>query len=148
MKIFIQTNKSEDYDFYGHTISHMNYENYLKYDKKIINYFKHGISGNSLFAKLRDPGFIQKLYQSHDQDYFNFLNEFKEKYKDYDVIVMNPGVDLVHPEYLHKYFKNSLKVLHFVDDPHSTYNYCLPYAWAFDAATYISPSYSKDFEMS
>jgi hypothetical protein len=61
---------------------------------------------------------------------------------------MNPGVDLVHPEFLYKHFKNSFKVLHFVDDPHATYNYCLPYSWAFDAATYISPSYSKDFDMS
>ena len=61
---------------------------------------------------------------------------------------MNPGVDLVHPEFLYKHFKNSLKVLHFIDDPHATYNYCLPYSWAFDAATYISPSYSKDLDMS
>ena len=148
MKIFIQNHIKEDHDFLGHTISHMDYENYLTYDKKLINYFKHGISGNSLFAKLRQPEFIQNLYQTKDKEYFRFLNKFREKYKDYDVIVMNPGVDLVHPEYLHKHFKNSLKVLHFIDDPHATYNYCLPYAWTFDAATYISPSYSQDFDMS
>jgi len=148
MKIFIQNHIKEDHDFLGHTISHISYDGYLKYNKKFLNYLKHGISGNNLFAKLRNPEFIQNLYQRKDKEYFRFLNEFKEKYKEYDVIVMNPGVDLVHPEFLYKHFKNSLKVLHFIDDPHATYNYCLPYSWAFDAATYISPSYSKDLDMS
>jgi glycosyltransferase involved in cell wall biosynthesis len=76
-----------------------------------------------------------------------YLNEFYTRYKDYDVIVMNPGVDLVHPEFLYKYFPNAIKCLHFIDDPHMTYSYCLPFAWAFDCATYVSPSYSEDYTM-
>ena len=75
------------------------------------------------------------------------INEFYDRYKDFDVIVMNPGVDLVHPEFLYKYFPNAIKCLHFIDDPHLTYSYCLPFAWAFDCATYISPSYSEDYTM-
>ena len=106
MKIFIQNHIKEDQDFLGHTISHMSYKGYIKFNKKFINYLKHGISGNNLSAKLRDPGFIQNLYQNKDKDYFKFLNEFRERYKEYDVIVMNPGVDLVHPEFLYKHFKN------------------------------------------
>ena len=61
---------------------------------------------------------------------------------------MNPGVDLVHPEFLYKNFPNAIKCLHFIDDPHGTYSYGLPFAWAFDCATYISPSYNEHFRMS
>jgi hypothetical protein len=147
MKIFLRNPRSENFNFLGHKISHMNYDKFLKYNKTFGNYLKHGISGNSLFAKLLNPSFIQNLYISKDKSYFKFLNEFKERFEDYDVIVMNPGVDLVHPEFLHKHFKNSLKVLHFTDDPHQTYNYGLAYSWVFDAATYISPSYSEDIDM-
>ena len=87
------------------------------------------------------------VLRKKDSEYFKFLSAFKERYSDFDVIFMNPGVDLVHPEYLIKNFPNAIKVLHFVDDPHASYSYGFPYSWAFDAATYISPSYSEDYSM-
>ena len=76
-----------------------------------------------------------------------YLYAFKERFASYDVLVMNPGVDLVHPEFLIENFPDALKCLHFVDDPHSTYSYCFPFSWAFDCTTYISPSYSESFDM-
>ena len=55
--------------------------------------------------KMQNPFFIQKMYLDKDKEYMNYLHEFKERFFDYDVIVMNPGVDLVHPEFLHKTFQ-------------------------------------------
>jgi len=146
MKVFIQTPYG-DCDFHNHKLSHISYDSFLSNKVGLFSIIKHGILSSTLSAKLKNPMYLQKLYLEKDKGYFKFLYEFKEKYKDYDVIVMNPGVDLVHPEFLYKHFPNTLKCLHFVDDPHSTYSYCFPFSWAFDCATYISPSYNNDFTM-
>jgi len=147
MKIFMSTPKEffhkDEYFF-----SHMSYSDFLKNKRGISDFIKHGYSSSSLYSKLTTPTFIHKLYHERDPDYMAFLNEFLRKYKDYDVIVMNPGLDLVHPEFLHKNFPNSLKCLRFIDDPLLTYSYCLPFSWAFDCAIYCSPSYSNEFTMS
>lgn len=148
MKIFINNPIDDNFVFEGHTISRLSYENFLKKKTSLVDYFKGGYSYSSIFSKLQNPNYLNRLYLERDKDYFQFLNTFYEKYKDYDIIVMNPGVDLVHPEYLYKNFKNSLKIIHCIDDPHQTYSYILPYSWVFDAATYISPSYSSEFSMS
>ncbi|MBC8147158.1 MAG: glycosyltransferase [Bacteroidetes bacterium] len=146
MKVFIQT-PYEDCDFHGHKLSHMSYDSFLSNKVGLASIIKHGVSGSTLFARLNNPWYLQKLYLAKDKEYFKFLYEFKERYEDYDVIVMNPGVDLVHPEFLYKHFPNTLKCLHFVDDPHATYSYCFPFSWVFDCATYISPSYNNEFTM-
>jgi hypothetical protein len=148
MKIFMQTPFGKKKVLGNHTVSHMSYDSFLSNNKKAIDLIKSGFSGSSLYARLQNPYYLQKLYLNKDRNYFQFLHEFKDRYQDYNVIVMNPGVDLVHPEFLYRNFPNSLKCLHFIDDPHQTYNYGLPFSWAFDCATYISPSYSEDFEMS
>lgn len=44
---------------------------------------------------------------------------------------------------MYKNFKNSIKVLGFIDDPISTYSRGLPYIWAFNGVFYISPSYEE-----
>jgi hypothetical protein len=129
------------------TFSHLSYVGFLKENKTILNFIKHGLSSSTLYSKLRNPEYIHNLYHLKDPSYMSYLNEFYNRYKDYDVIVMNPGVDLVHPEFLYKYFPHAIKCLHFIDDPHLTYSYCLPFAWAFDCATYVSPSYSEDHTM-
>jgi hypothetical protein len=131
----------------NHEISHISYLDFLKFDTRIVELFKLGYSGSKFSAKLRNPEFIHRLYLERNDAYMGYLSAFKERFAGYDAIVMNPGVDLVHPEYLWKHFPNSLKCLHFVDDPHTTYSYGLPFAWAFDCATYISPSYTEDFNM-
>lgn len=130
-----------------YTVEHLSYSKFLNSKITISEYIKHGISSSSLYAKLVNPSYIQKLYQNKEPRYMSYLKEFYDRFHHFDVIVMNPGVDLVHPEFLHKHFKNSLKCLHFIDDPHLTYNYGFPFLWAFDCATYISPSYSSDYTM-
>jgi len=148
MKIFMSNPfEIEDFSFEGNLISSMNYFRYFKPEFKIKNAFLHGYSGNNLNAFFYSPNFLQKLYLDKDKRYFAFLNEFKERYFNYDVIVMNPGWDLVHPEFLYKNFSNSIKCLHFIDDPHLSYGYGSAFSWIFDCATYISPSYNEDFTM-
>ena len=147
MKIFINSPFPNDYIINGNKISKFPYNDYLKVKKSFRTYLSRGLRGNNLGAMLTDPTFIHKLYRDKDNGYFNYLYKFKEMFQHYDVIVMNPGVDLIHPEFLYKHFKNSLKVLHFIDDPHLTYSYTLPFSWAFDAATYITPSYSPELNM-
>jgi len=147
MKIFIANNLKNEDEIKGFKVSQSSYSDFFSKKRRLSDFIKYGFSGSSLFAKLRNPEFLNFLYLNKDKDYFNYLHYFKEKYKNYDVIVMNPGLDLVHPEFLYKHFSNSLKCLHFIDDPHSTYSYGLPFSWAFDCATYISPSYSQDFTM-
>lgn len=146
-KIFIQTPFPDETSFNGYLLSHLSYQKFFKNRRKPLDIIKNGYSGSSLFWKFRNPESMQKLYLEKDKEYFSFLYAFREKYSNYDAIVMNPGVDLVHPEFLIKNFPNSIKCLHFVDDPHASYSYGFPYAWAFDAATYISPSFNRDFSM-
>jgi len=131
----------------GHTIVHIDYFSYLTGKVSFSDYLKQGYSAGSLYARLTNPSYLQKLYITKDPEYMRYLNDFTDLCGDCDVIVMNPGVDLVHPEYLFRYFKDKLKVLHFIDDPHLSYSYGFCNAWAFDAATYISPSYSEFFSM-
>lgn len=147
MKIFIQNPIKDNFEFEGHSISSLSYKDLFNKKPGLMDYFKGGYSHSTMSAKFSSPNYLNRLYLEKDKDYFRFLETFRELYKDYDVIVMNPGVDLVHPEYLYKNFKNSFKIIHCIDDPHQTYSYILPYAWAFDAATYISPSYSPEFTM-
>lgn len=147
MKIFMKNPVSDHFFFQDHTISHMKFEKFIYKKPNLKDYLLAGISHSSFAAKVTHPYYLHQLYIEKDKGYFKFLNLFYEKYKNYDVIVINPPTDLVHPEFLHKHFKNSFKVLNFVDDPHRTYSDYLPYSWAFDAATYISPSYSEDLTM-
>ncbi len=146
-KIFIETPFLDETSFNGYLLSHLSYGDFFKKNRKLSNIIKNGYSGSSLFSRFRNPELIQKMYLEKDPEYFTFLSAFKERYSDFDIIFMNPGVDLVHPEYLIKNFPNAIKVLHFVDDPHASYSYGFPYSWAFDAATYISPSYSENYSM-
>ena len=131
----------------GAVIHKMDYTGYLPQKGPFHERFKYGFNRNSLYAKLLNPGYIHRLYLEKDQNYFKYLNDFKDKYSDCDVIVMNPGVDLVHPEFLHTHFKSAVKILHFIDDPGMTYSYGLPFSWVFDGATYITPSFSESMDM-
>lgn len=149
MKIFIDNpfKQEGDFEFNGNIISNLNYRYYLNKKPSLFDYFKGGYSNSSISSKLFNPHYLNRLYLEKDKDYFRFLNTFYEKYRDYDVLVMTPGENLVHPEFLYQNFSNSLKVILCVDDPFCTYSSILPYSWVFDAALYVSPSYSPQFTM-
>ena len=143
----MNTNLPDKTEISGAVIHKINYDEYLPKKGSLFDGLKYGLRRTSLRFKLTDPGYLHRLYLEKDKDYFQYLQDFRDKYSDCDVVVMNPGVDLVHPEFLFEHFKSSVKILHFIDDPHMTYSYGLPFSWVFDGATYISPSYSHCMDM-
>jgi hypothetical protein len=84
-----------------------------------------------------------RLYRERDPSYMRMAGDFIDRFRDYDLIVM-PGCNFIHPELLWRELKKPVKILGFIDDPHSTYVRGLPHLWAFDGAFYISPSYIDD----
>lgn len=86
---------------------------------------------------------IDTLYRTKNKAYMNYISDFLDKFKDFDLFIMSQ-YNPIHPEIIDRYLKNKTKVLGFIDDPYSSYRSGLPYMWAFDGAFYISPSYSED----
>ena len=76
-------------------ISHMDYFSYLKEDRNALEILKKGISGSTLFGKLRNPEYIHRLYLQRDPSYMQYLHDFKEKYKDYEGIADKPIKQLI-----------------------------------------------------
>ena len=54
---------------------------------------------------------------------------------------------MLPPEIIRTELKSKYKIQFYVDDPHSTLSYGTPYAFAFDAAVYISKNYSEHSSM-
>jgi hypothetical protein len=92
------------------------------------------------FAALYTAAGVDALYRERDADYLRFVHDFADRFEHYDAVILatyNP----VHPEILRTRLSRPVKVLGFIDDPHSTYVRGIPYLWAFDGAFYISPGY-------
>lgn len=99
--------------------------------------------GLQRFRKLQTVGTaegLDRLYRYRDSAYMRFLEDFVNRYHDYDLLVLST-FNCIHPEVLFHELKKPIKVLGFIDDPISTYIRGIPYLWAFDGAFYISPSY-------
>jgi hypothetical protein len=85
--------------------------------------------------------YVDELYRDRDPVYMRLVDEFIERYGEYDVLVF--GIQcFIHPEILATRLDRPVKILGFVDDPISTYAHGIPCLWAFDGAYYISPAYS------
>lgn len=93
-------------------------------------------------ALIRAEG-IDRLYRDRDPAYMKMVRDFLDKFKNYDLVVMG-DFNFIHPEILFNELKKPVKILGFIDDPHSSYIRGIPYLWAFDGAFYISPSYNDD----
>ena len=101
--------------------------------------------GWNRFSKIRNLGFaegIDRLYRKRDPSYMRYLYDFVNKYRDFDLVVQST-YNTIHPEVLLHELKKPIKILGFIDDPHSTYVRGIPYLWAFDGAFYISPGYNS-----
>ena len=83
---------------------------------------------------------VDYLYRSGNRYYKKYINDFIDRFRDFDIIIMN-NINFLHPEILHRFFKKKIKILGMVDDPNSTYIRGIPYLWAFDGVFYISKSY-------
>lgn len=108
--------------------------------------FLHGLSGSRAWFRASNPDTAQRLQLDRNRDYLQYLDEFYEIAKHCDIVQVNPGVDLIHPEFIRRNIK-AFKVIHAIDDPHRTYSYLTPFAWAYDAVSYISPTYKSGISM-
>lgn len=86
---------------------------------------------------------VDRLYRDRDPSYMRMVNDFVERFRDFDAIVM-ATYNFIHPEILAKQLSKPIKVLGCIDDPPATYTRTIPNLWAFDGAFYISPSYIDD----
>lgn len=93
-------------------------------------------------ALIRAEG-IDRLYRERDPAYMKMVRDFLDKFQSFDIVVMR-NYNFIHPEILFHELKKPIKILGFVDDPHSSYIRGISYLWAFDGAFFISPSYNED----
>lgn len=107
-----------------------------------------GINGYNVKRAMTYTSYgVDRLYREKNPEYMKMASDFVEKFKDYDLIIMS-SFNFLHPEILVNQLKKPIKILGFVDDPHSTYLRGLPYLWAFDAAFYISPGFMNSLSFS
>lgn len=132
----------------GYYIDSINYDqSFLNERGSIKELILGGLNTWKTRKSTRYPEEFHRLYREKHPAYMRYIEEFLDKYMDYDILIMAAEVDLIHPEILEKYFKDKVKILTFIDDPHASYSHGTPYLWAFDAAYYISPSYSSEYAM-
>lgn len=96
-----------------------------------------------MFQMLTTAESVDRMYRGRYPPYMRFVRDFVNKFKDADLVVLatyNP----IHPEVLFSELDKPIKVLGFIDEPLSTYVRGIPYLWAFDAAFYITPSFSEN----
>jgi len=89
---------------------------------------------------------VDALWRNKNPDYMRMLDDFTESHGDADIIVAN-WINPFHPEWLSITFSNTIKIYGCIDDPPATYQRTINSLWAFDAAFYVSPSYSDNFTM-
>lgn len=104
-------------------------------------FFKNGFSSISYERSVLKAEFVDHLYRSKNPHYMSACNRLITSLAGFEIIIFST-YSFIHPEMIFEKLKDKVKVLGFTDDPHSTYVRGIPYLWAFDAAYYISPSYS------
>lgn len=108
----------------------------------IRKFLTGGLNSVNYSRAITEAKYIDELYRTNDIKYIEATNKLIKNLEGYDVIIFSTFNPL-HPEIIANQFKNSIKVIGFIDDPYSTYTRGIPYLWAFDAAYYISPGYSQ-----
>lgn len=103
---------------------------------------RNGINGFRNSHAFIKAEFIDELYRSSNPYYLERCELLVDLIKSFDIVIFCT-YNYLHPAIIKSELSNQIKVLGFTDDPHSTYIRGIPYLWAFDAAYYISPSYSE-----
>jgi hypothetical protein len=125
-------------------ISHFDPNRYFSDDGhlSVRDFLANGWNGYSKRrAILAGAAGIDKLYRQRDRAYMQMIDEFVERYRDYDLIVM--AYNFVHPDILTSALRKPIKILGFIDDPYTTFQRGTAFLWAFDGAFHISPSYNE-----
>lgn len=107
------------------------------------NLIASGLNGYDQRRALVEVAGVDRLYRERNSHYMRMVDDFVERFQDFDLIVMSK-YNFIHPEVFVHRLKKPIKVLGFVDDPYSTYTRGIPYLWAFDGAFFISPGYIDD----
>lgn len=110
----------------------------------VRQFITHGLSGVVRQRLVLEARGIDELYRQRDRLYMSNCSRLFEEVSDADAVVFFT-YPFLHPEMIARQKGARKFVMGFVDDPHSTYVRGLPYAWAYDAVFYISPSYSAEF---
>lgn len=97
--------------------------------------------------RLSRPDYLNYLYHEKVSWYIDYLDDFYQYHQDADILVLQHDIEFIHPEFLFKNFKNKIKCLYTVDDPHRSYELLTPNIWAYDCCAYISPSFNQCFSM-
>ena len=110
--------------------------------RSLPSLLRDGLGGTFYRRAVLKAEHIDDLYRTRNPQYMSAAKDMIESLRKFDVVVFST-YNLLHPELLLEGLHDKIKVLGFTDDPHSTYVRGIPYLWAFDAAYYISPSYSS-----
>jgi len=111
---------------------------------RIDRFFRGGLRRLAEHPWPLSASYIDELWRRQEPNYMTLLERFRRWCAGCDVLVMG-NFNPIHPEVIAR-LDVPMKVLGFVDDPHSSYSRGLPFLWAFDAAFYVSPSYSRTRE--
>jgi Glycosyl transferases group 1 len=113
------------------------------YRKSFRSLFTEGLNSVFYNRSILYAQHVDELYRSKNRQYLESVNEFIDFLSEFDIVIFSTFC-AVHPELLNKKLSKPIKILGFTDDPHATYTRGIPFLWAFDAAYYISPSYSQE----
>lgn len=129
--------------FHGYDIESFDPLPYFSVKKKwpLFNFLTNGLDGyDKKRAIMAGAAGVDRLYRERDPDYMRMLDDYIDRFRDFDLIIMST-YNFIHPEILRRELKKPIKILGFIDDPLSTYLRGIPYLWVFDGAFFISPSY-------
>jgi glycosyltransferase involved in cell wall biosynthesis len=108
--------------------------------RRLITHGLSGVARNRLVLEARG---VDELYRERDPQYMSNCERLLREAEGADAVVFFT-YPFIHPEILDRRRGARKLIIGFVDDPHATYARGLPYAWAYDGAFFISPSYSTE----
>lgn len=104
-------------------------------------FVRQGIDGTNPVRAVLKAEWLDEYYRNREPWYMAACERLVQTLAPYDIVVVST-YSFLHPEIVARELAGKIRVLGFSDDPHATYMRGIPYLWAFDAAYYISPSYS------
>ena len=110
--------------------------------KDVINYGYWMRSKNNW---PRNPILLDRLYHENDPEYAKYLDHYLEIFGQCDALILSGGYDCPPVSFLTKHFSHVKKYVVFVDDPHSTASFSLPFCSIASGAIYISHRYTADY---
>lgn len=132
----------------NYRIVNVNHKRYLAKSKPgLKSLLQNGYRFGKFNNWSRSPELYNSMFLENNNDYFQFCRDYISTCRNADIVIQTGGTDILPFQLLDEYFPIAKKVLYFVDDPHATFAYGTPYAFAYDYAVYISDSYNDKILM-